>query len=196
MQALNNNAEAISPEQKTTDTNEVYNDKNTLLYDVAFLVDEDELEKKDEPQISEKDENISGSENQEDSFTELDSSESENDDFSSETANALAEDSKQDETTQSVNDVIDDGESQQKGKVEYQPAAGTVTIKFEFKNKQLTQELDIKDIDQVEIIHLPLVEEVRDSVNTTADATAISAEDVKVEPVNGANVSGDNANFE
>ena len=64
MQALNNNAEAISPEQKTTDTNEVYNDKNTLLYDVAFLVDEDELEKKDEPQISEKDENISGSENQ------------------------------------------------------------------------------------------------------------------------------------
>ena len=196
MQALNNNAEAISPEQKTTDTNEVYNDKNTLLYDVAFLVDEDELEKKDEPQISEKDENISGSENQEDSFTELDSSESENDDFSSETANALAEDSKQDETTQSVNDVIDDGESQPKGKVEYQPAAGTVTIKFEFKNKQLTQELDIKDIDQVEIIHLPLVEEVRDSVNTTADATAISAEDVKVEPVNGANVSGDNANFE
>ena len=196
MQALNNNAEAISPEQKTTDTNEVYNDKNTLLYDVAFLVDEDELEKKDEPQISEKDENISGSENQEDSFTELDSSESENDDFSSETANAFAEDSKQDETTQSVNDVIDDGESQQKGKVEYQPAAGTVTIKFEFKNKQLTQELDIKDIDQVEIIHLPLVEEVRDSVNTTADATAISAEDVKVEPVNGANVSGDNANFE
>lgn len=144
MQALNNNAEAISPEQKTTDTNEVYNDKNTLLYDVAFLVDEDELEKKDEPQISEKDENISGSENQEDSFTELDSSESENDDFSSETANALAEDSKQDETTQSVNDVIDDGESQQKGKVEYQPAAGTVTIKFEFKNKQLTQELDTK----------------------------------------------------
>lgn len=78
---------------------------------------------------------------QEDSFTELDSSESENDDFSSETANALAEDSKQDETTQSVNDVIDDGESQQKGKVEYQPAAGTDTIKFEFKNKQLTQEL-------------------------------------------------------
>ena len=196
MQALNNNAEAISPEQKTTDTNEVYNDKNTLLYDVAFLVDEDKLEKKDESQISEKDENISGSENQEDSFTELDSNESENDDFSSETANALAEDSKQDETTQSVNDVIDDGESQTKEKVEYQPAAGTVTIKFEFKNKQLTQELDIKDIDQVEIIHLPLVEEVRDSVNTTADATAISAEDVKVEPVNGASVSGDNANFE
>ena len=48
MQALNNNAEAISPEQKTTNTNEVYNDKNTLLYDVAFLVDENELEQKDE----------------------------------------------------------------------------------------------------------------------------------------------------
>ena len=173
MQALNNNAEAISPEQKTTDTNEVYNDKNTLLYDVAFLVDEDELEKKDE-------ESAETFETEEKQILEENNSEE-----------TFCETEIPNETIPNVNANIKEGENQSGKKVEYQPAAGTVNIKFEFKNKQLTQDVNVEKADAVSVIHLPLDEETKGSVNTTADATDITAENVKVEVVHNVDVQLD-----
>ncbi len=67
--------------------------------------------------------------------------------------------------------------------VEYQPAEGMVNIVINFKRKQLENTLDATSAEKVSVIHMPLVDEVKNSVNTTADATDISADDIKVEVV-------------
>ncbi|MGI6055518.1 MAG: Spy0128 family protein [Bilifractor sp.] len=81
--------------------------------------------------------------------------------------------------------------------VEVQPAEGAVKISVNFKKDQLTNNLDADKDSDVEIKHLPLTEAVKESTDTTADATNISAADVKVEDVKSADVSvgGQTAEF-
>ena len=77
----------------------------------------------------------------------------------------------------------EDGHVIEGGEYEFQPEEGAVEIRIEFKKSQLTDDLGIADAQDVTIAHLPLSEEVRESVNTTADATKISASDINVESV-------------
>lgn len=75
--------------------------------------------------------------------------------------------------------------------VEHEPAQGSVKIDIQFKHNQLSAGLsaDEQNLNQVEIKHLPLNSAVRDSVDSTAKATDISASDIAVEPVSDQSVS-------
>ena len=81
-------------------------------------------------------------------------------------------------------------------KVEYEPEEGTVQFSFRFKNRQLTKQIGVKDAEDVAIVHLPLDAATRESVDTTAAATSISAENIAVEVVDGASVGANRASFE
>ncbi len=81
-------------------------------------------------------------------------------------------------------------------RVELQPEDGTVRINVQFKKDQLKEDLAAESGEDVKVIHLPLKEDVKDSVNTTAEATDISASDIKVEVVNDStSVSGESTDF-
>ena len=69
------------------------------------------------------------------------------------------------------------------GEYEYQPDEGSVDIRIEFKEGQLTDSLGISDEQEVAINHLPLSDKVKDKNDTTADATDISTDDISVEPI-------------
>ncbi|MGN8738889.1 Spy0128 family protein, partial [Bilifractor sp. HCP3S3_D3] len=94
-----------------------------------------------------------------------------------------------------VEEKDEDGNVTQK-EVEVQPAEGAVKISVNFKKDQLTKSLDADKDSDVEIKHLPLTDAVKESNDTTADATNISADDVKVENVKNADVSIDSQNAE
>ena len=83
--------------------------------------------------------------------------------------------------------------------VEVQLASGTVNLTFEFKRDQLSEGIGAADAQDIEVVHLPLVPEVRDAVASTAQATQASAEDVVVEaPVAGSvavDAASDTASF-
>ncbi|MGO5315299.1 Spy0128 family protein, partial [Bilifractor sp. LCP21S3_A7] len=87
-----------------------------------------------------------------------------------------------------VEEKDEDGNVTQK-EVEVQPAEGAVKISVNFKKDQLTKSLDADKDSDVEIKHLPLTDAVKESNDTTADATNINADDVKVENVKNADVS-------
>ncbi len=115
MQALNNHADTIATEEdsNTADTaGDKFTNKNTLLYDIAFLCEDEE------------------------------------------------------------------------GKyVEFQPESGSVRIDISFKQNQLKEDIKAESGEEVTVVHLPLADAVKESVDTTADATGISASDVKIEVV-------------
>lgn len=77
--------------------------------------------------------------------------------------------------------------------VEFQPTEGSVHIQFTFKQLQI-QNLSEKAIQDYQVLHLPLVPEIREQVTTTAEAVDITAGDVLVEDVE-ASVSGDLLEF-
>lgn len=80
--------------------------------------------------------------------------------------------------------------------VELQPEEGAVRISIQFKDAQLEDGLGAEENEDVTIIHLPLVEEVKESVGSTEEATDISASDIKVEVVaENASVDGESASF-
>ena len=87
-------------------------------------------------------------------------------------------DSKYDESNTLLYDIafIKDG-------VELQPESGKVSVTFEFFDKQLAESIGAKKAADVNVIHLPLTDEIKDKYDTTADAKKIEAEDVKVEAV-------------
>lgn len=89
----------------------------------------------------------------------------------------------------------EDGSTEQK-EVEVQPAKGAVKISVDFKKGQLTDTLDAKSGADVEIKHLPLTDQVKADTDTTAAATDITASDIKVEDVSGADVSVDSQKAE
>ena len=68
-------------------------------------------------------------------------------------------------------------------KTELQPEEGTVSINMQFINKQLTEHLGAETSEDVQLIHLPLREAVREDYNTTKEATDIKASEIEVEPV-------------
>ena len=69
--------------------------------------------------------------------------------------------------------------------VEIQPSKGTVAVYFEFLKNQLTSDLGASAETEanVEIKHLPLTDEVKETVDTTSDAVEITASDIVVENV-------------
>ena len=82
-----------------------------------------------------------------------------------------------------------DAEGNGTGKiVEYQPDPGTVEIQIEFKQDQLNNQFSAEETENVEILHLPLTDSVREAVETTAAATEISKDDIIVEPVQDENI--------
>ncbi|MDY2836338.1 MAG: FctA domain-containing protein [Bilifractor sp.] len=93
----------------------------------------------------------------------------------------------------------DDGSTK---RVEFEPVDGSVKIAVSFKADQLSNDINATDDADVEVKHLPLTDAVKDSVDMTADATNISADDVRVEEVSaetnlsdGESVKFDTSNF-
>ena len=66
--------------------------------------------------------------------------------------------------------------------VEFQPEAGAVTIDIDFRSGQLS-ELGAEEDADINITHLPLVDEIRENVDTTADAENITVDQILVEEV-------------
>ena len=92
--------------------------------------------------------------------------------------------------------VDEDGNAAEGSKVEYQPAEGMVKISFTFKQKQLEEDLSAEKAGDVTVVHMPLTDAVKESVDTTADATGISAGDINVEVVDAAiSVSAEQVDF-
>lgn len=67
--------------------------------------------------------------------------------------------------------------------VEYEPAAGSVKVKFDFRNDQLKNEIGAENPEDVEVAHLPLTDAAKEKADTTADNTNISQNDVNVENI-------------
>ena len=65
--------------------------------------------------------------------------------------------------------------------VEYQPEAGSVKIDIQFHKNQLS-DLGASEADDVEVMHLPLAESVKESTATTKAARNITADDITVKP--------------
>ncbi len=65
-------------------------------------------------------------------------------------------------------------------KVEFEPEEGTVNFVIEFKRGQLSES---KNDAAISVVHMPLADAVKNSVDTTADATEITTNDVKVENI-------------
>ncbi|MBP3894039.1 MAG: hypothetical protein J6D34_08370, partial [Atopobiaceae bacterium] len=73
--------------------------------------------------------------------------------------------------------------------VELQPEEGAVTVKFTFRQRQLSEGLEAGSAANVEVNHLPLVDSAK--ADTTYESTNIGAGDVIVEPM-GSNATGAN----
>lgn len=67
--------------------------------------------------------------------------------------------------------------------IELQPTTGKVSVTFEFLNSQLSDSLGAEKSSDVNVIHLPLTDTVKEKYDTTADAKNISADDIIVEEV-------------
>jgi hypothetical protein len=67
--------------------------------------------------------------------------------------------------------------------VEIEPEAGKVSVSFEFLDSQLSESIGAKKSSDVNVIHLPLTDTVKEKYDTTADAKNISADDIIVEEV-------------
>ena len=72
--------------------------------------------------------------------------------------------------------------------VEYEPEKGSVKITADFHKKQLSGTLGAASADKIDVIHLPLIEEVKETIDATKDAVDISAADIKTEKIGDAAV--------
>ena len=72
--------------------------------------------------------------------------------------------------------------------VEYEPEKGSVKITADFHKKQLSGTLGAASADKIDVIHLPLIEEVKETIDATKDAVDISAADIKTEKIEDAAV--------
>ena len=71
-------------------------------------------------------------------------------------------------------------------KVEVQPESGKVNIKVSFTGDQLTEVLGAESADDVQVVHLPLSDDIMAKNATTSQATKIEASDIQVEDVDAA----------
>ncbi|WP_029231568.1 Spy0128 family protein [Butyrivibrio sp. VCB2006] len=72
--------------------------------------------------------------------------------------------------------------------IEYEPKDGTVSVSISFNNKQISDGLGTTDSEEVSLVHLPVAEEVMQELDTTSEATEITASDISVEILTGSNV--------
>ncbi len=77
--------------------------------------------------------------------------------------------------------------------VEYQPTAGTVSISLTLNQNQISDSFGSVSSDSVNVVHLPVSDEVMDNVDATSEASDITASDISVEVVQSSDVdlSGD-----
>jgi len=67
--------------------------------------------------------------------------------------------------------------------VELQPEAGTVNISVQFKKNQLSDGIGATSAENVQVVHLPLADEVKETVDSTREATDIAVSDIVVQAV-------------
>ena len=67
--------------------------------------------------------------------------------------------------------------------IEYEPEQGSVRVVTEFRQNQLSGTLGASAAEDIQVIHLPLKEEVRAGVDNTQEASEIRAEDIEVKTV-------------
>lgn len=90
----------------------------------------------------------------------------------------------------------ENGEEIEGSLVEYQPAEGMVNISMSFKQNQLEEELQAQEASDITVVHMPLIDSVKESVDTTADATNLSVADIQIEVVNDStSVQGESTDF-
>lgn len=90
----------------------------------------------------------------------------------------------------------ENGEEIEGSLVEYQPAEGMVNISMSFKQNQLEEELQAQEASDITVVHMPLIDSVKESVDTTADATNLSVADIKVEVVSDStSIQSENTDF-
>ncbi len=65
--------------------------------------------------------------------------------------------------------------------VEYEPKEGSALVEVTFNRKQISEEIEAETSDELAIVHLPVNSEVMELVNSTSEATDISASDVEVQ---------------
>ncbi|WP_026660567.1 choice-of-anchor A family protein [Butyrivibrio sp. AC2005] len=94
-----------------------------------------------------------------------------------------------------VNKTDEEGNVIEGEKVEYQPKEGSVNVKFEFLDNQMSNLRENTESEsEIEINHLPLSESVKESTDSTSEATNIDATDIQKEKVGTVNTSsGENA---
>ena len=66
---------------------------------------------------------------------------------------------------------------------ELEPTEGTVSVTFDFKNDQLSEDLGAKKASDVNVIHLPLKDSVRDKFDSTKAAKSIDEDDINKEEI-------------
>jgi LPXTG-motif cell wall-anchored protein len=73
---------------------------------------------------------------------------------------------------------------------EIQPKEGTVTVKIEFKNNQLTENLSATSEEDLAVVHLPITEAFKEEneIENTEDAAGLTASDINVETLADASV--------
>ena len=81
------------------------------------------------------------------------------------------------------NEKAEDGTVIPGKKVELQPESGSVKIDIRFKKNQLSEDLGATSTENVQVVHLPLTNEVKETVDSTKDATDISVSDIAVQTV-------------
>ena len=64
--------------------------------------------------------------------------------------------------------------------IEIEPSTGDVSIEMSFKKGQLTNSISAKEPNDVAVLHLPLAQNVRNSVDSTALATNLTVQDISV----------------
>ncbi|MBE5827216.1 MAG: hypothetical protein E7307_11320 [Butyrivibrio sp.] len=65
--------------------------------------------------------------------------------------------------------------------VEYEPENSSVSVKIEFTDSRITDELKASSPDELVLVHLPVDSLVMDKVDSTEEATDITADDITVE---------------
>ncbi|WP_026516363.1 Cna B-type domain-containing protein [Butyrivibrio sp. MC2021] len=74
------------------------------------------------------------------------------------------------------------------GGVEYQPKAGTVAISLTLNDNHLSDSIGATESENVSVVHLPVKDDVMDTVDSTSEATDIKSSDIDVEVVEDSDV--------
>ncbi|MBO4414466.1 MAG: hypothetical protein J5824_00620, partial [Lachnospiraceae bacterium] len=65
--------------------------------------------------------------------------------------------------------------------IEFEPESGSVSIFFRFLDNQLSELIDEREATEVNVIHLPLTDDIKDKYDTTGEAQNIDANDIDVQ---------------